>query len=270
MSVGRRIGGSLMAAVLVLLALETAPSLAFGSPSNGEITRAQVSLDWTVASIAGSANTTVQASECLEPPDPPEEPEEEGRGPWEELFWPETCSWIPYATAGPGTSQADCSSPGRRRNSLGEDVQLVWSGDEMENPGSISFDLSGIALAHGSSAPLLCLSAVEAVLENTAECPQDGSYCPPNYSVVDYYQQLDSALLEPVAPPAESVVGPILPPGSQPVAIPTGKARHCRTVNPRRRAKGSHSNPKSNRHAAALAAKHKPLKLCLSRLARVG
>src|SRR5438128_10620737 len=41
------------------------------------------------------------------------------------------------------------------------------------------------------------LPIFEAVLENTAECPEDGSYCRPNYSVVHYYQQLDSALLEP-------------------------------------------------------------------------
>src|SRR5438132_9193862 len=116
MSVGRRIGGSLVAAVLTLFALQVAPSLAFGSPSSGEITRAQASPDWTVASIAGGANTTVQGSQCLEPPEEPEPPEEEGPWEesdirWEELFWPETCNWTPYATVGPGASQADCSSP---------------------------------------------------------------------------------------------------------------------------------------------------------------
>ncbi len=238
MSVGRRIGGSLVAAVLTLFALQAAPSLAFDSPSSGEITRAQVGPNWTVASIAGSANTTVQAGcELPEPPEPPEEEHE--RSPWlGEEPWLGPCGWIPYATVGPGTSQADCSSPGRRRYSLGEDVQLVWAGDEMENPGSITFDLSGIALAHGSGAPLLCLSAIQEELVGN-ECPQDGSYCPPNYSVVHYYQQLDLALLEPVAPPEEPVVGPIQLAAPQSFVVPAGKgASHCRTVNPRRKAKG--------------------------------
>src|SRR5438128_4920911 len=114
------------------------------------------------------------------------------------------------------------------------------------------------------------LPIFEAVLENTAECPEDGSYCRPNYSVVHYYQQLDSALLEPVAPPEEPVVGPVQPAAPQSFVVPAGKARHCRTVNPRRKAKGTRPKANASRHASAATAKRKPLKLCLSRLARVG
>src|SRR5438132_1263634 len=61
MSVGRRIGGSLVAAVLTLFALQVAPSLAFGSPSSGEITRAQASPDWTVAASPGAQTPRFRA-----------------------------------------------------------------------------------------------------------------------------------------------------------------------------------------------------------------
>jgi hypothetical protein len=267
MSAGRR-GGWIVVATFALLSLQAAPGLALAS-SGGEITRAQVTPGWTLAGIAGIASTTLQAEACTEPPEPPEPPREEPvegeeweGAPPEEFFRPETCSWIPYATVGPGASQADCSSPGRRRDSLGEGVQLVWAGDEMENPGSISFDLSGVLLNYGSSSPLLCLSATEAVLEAmyTGECPFGSrDNCFSGYSVVETYQQLDSALLEPVASPTEKPAsGPAQETVGPSLLVPHVKARHCRTATPRRKGKASRAK-----------GGHKPSKLCLGRLTKV-
>lgn len=264
-SVGRRVGASLVIAALMLFALQTAPTLASGTSSSGEITRAQVSPDWTAASIAGVAS---RINECVEPPEEPEPPEGPEPGepsgptpPIEPESPPRMCGWIPYATVGPGSSPADCSSPGRRLDSLGQNVQLVWEGKEIGDPGSAGYDLQGVQLENGSSSPLLCLSAVEAVAESImcAEL-QEGATCPP-YVVEHVYYQLDSALLE---PPMPSVDGPALSPPAQPFVLP-GRVRYCRTVNPRHKGKGSSTRAKSGRHVS----KRKPFKLCLDRLTRV-
>jgi hypothetical protein len=176
------------------------------------------------------------------------------------------CGWIPYATVGPGTSQADCSSAGRRLDSLGQGVQLVWEGKEIGGPGSAGYDLQDVQLENGPNSPLLCLSAVEAVAESimcAAEELPGGATCPP-YVVEHVYYQLDSALLEP--PSVEGpTTAPALSPPVQPFAFP-GRVRYCRTVNPRPKRKGSSTRAKSGRHAA----KRKPFKLCLDRLTRVG
>ena len=159
--------------------------------SSGEITRALVSPDWTTASIAGKA---VRSNGCLvapeqppskgsekekpEPPPPPESP-------------PGVCGWIPFATVGPGSSQADCS--GRGWESLGEGVQLAWVGPELQEPGSATFDLTSVSAQNGAAAPLLCLSAVETDYESKMCIPEiDCS----GYRYVHRTYQLDSALLE--------------------------------------------------------------------------
>jgi hypothetical protein len=260
-----------VAAALMLLALQTAPGLASGPSSSGEISRAQVSSDWTTASIAGVAN---RINECVEPP---EEPEPEGPEPGESSgpmppiepeSPPRMCGWIPYATVGPGASQADCSSAGRRLDSLGQDVQLVWAGKEIEGPGSASYDLQDVQLENGPNSPLLCLSAVEAVVESVMCEVVEGGTCP--YAIEHAYYQLDSALLEPPTPSMgnPTAISALSPPARS--RIFPGRVRYCRTVKPRRKGRRSNTSAKSGRHASVATAKHKPFKLCLDRLVRVG
>jgi hypothetical protein len=267
-SVGRRVCIGLVAAALMLFALQAAPSLASGPSSSGEISRAQVSPDWTMASIAGVASRT---NECVEPPEEPEPPEgpEPGESsgptpPIEPESPPQMCGWIPYATVGPGTSQADCSSAGRRLDSLGQGVQLVWEGKEIGGPGSAGYDLQDVQLENGPNGPLLCLSAVEAVVESLmCEVEEEGGTCP--YVVEHAYYQLDSALLEPATPSVSPATTSALSSPVQPFAYP-GRVHYCRTVNPRSKGKGPSTRAKSGRHAS----KRKPFKLCLDRLTRVG
>jgi len=184
-----------------------APAAASGT-SSGEITRAEVSPDWTTASISGTA---VRSNYCppLPPPPPPgpEGPEKPGEKlPVPPSSPPWRCGWIPFATVGPGSTQADCTGL------AGEGVQLVWVGSEIKGPGSEGFDLPVTALQHGSAAPLLCLYAVETVYERRVCIPEiDCS----GYGAVHHTHRLDSALLEVVPPPLAPSIAP--PPPPEPV-----------------------------------------------------
>lgn len=168
------------------------PSGAVAS-SSGEITRAQVNPDWTTASVAGS---TVRSNGCIQPPDgvPGKAPGEEFPAPLAPPSSPPgVCGWIPFATVGPGSSQADCSD--RDWGSLGDGVQLVWAGPELTGAGSAMLDDTSTALDYGAVAPLLCLSAVETDVATKVCIPEiDCS----GYWYVHQTHQLDSALLEPV------------------------------------------------------------------------
>lgn len=172
-------------AAFVLMALS--PSTAMGS--SGGITQAYVNAEWTKATIAGSVDWT---SDCQLPPQPPEE--------WGELpppppeSEPSICRWVPYATVGPVTDE--CSSPDRHWPTVGSGVQIVWEGNERWGDGSVAFDLPGVALQYGSSSPLLCLSAVEAVPEGIVCVQIVPSPCPP-YVVKLRYYEFDSAQLAP-------------------------------------------------------------------------
>jgi hypothetical protein len=191
------------------------PASAVGS-SSGEIIRAEVSADWTSASLAGMAEKThgcqipapgkPQPGEP-EPPVPPDSP------PW-------TCGWIPYLTL--GATSSSCSSPARAWDSLGESIQVVWVGLERTSVGSAVFDLANVPLDQGAAAPLLCLSVVESILLNRVCIPEIS--CPPVIGHVTY--QLDSVLLEVVPPPPGS-------PGSRESTplLPSGQP--CRRSKPR-------------------------------------
>jgi hypothetical protein len=176
------------------------PAAASGH-SNGEISWAGVDAQWTFASIAGAAERTHGCSVPVPgKPDPwePEPPLPPSSPPW-------TCGWIPYVTSGPGSSVEDCSALDRRLGSLGEGIQLIWAGPELMSVGTAEFDLENVPLEGGADAPLLCLSAVEAVLARRVCIPE--IKCPP--VIVHEVTVLDAALLEISAtrPPDGSVPG---------------------------------------------------------------
>lgn len=209
-----------IAVALAALVCSLTPAAASGS-SSGEVTRAEVDAEWTSASIAGVA---VRTNDCVqgstgpkpgpgeEPPPPPKLP---NSPPWE-------CGWIPYATVGHGSSLEDCSSPSRRWNSIGAGVQVVWVGPELKASGSAEFDLAEVDLEHGSAAPLLCLSAVEAVREGVACAPEVS--CPP-YAVVHTVYSLGAAKLEVTQPVRRDALGPTEP-GPQRCSRAKHKHRH--------------------------------------------
>jgi hypothetical protein len=58
--------------------------------------------------------------------------------------------------------------------------------------------LQGIALTYGAAAPLLCLAAVETVVE-TVDCPEDGVIDCPQYGYLHRTFQLDAEALQPEA-----------------------------------------------------------------------
>lgn len=193
----------------------------------GQITGAVADPAWSFGSFAGEVD---QASGCVEAPEAPGSSDPPQAA----------CGWTPFATVGPGSSPGDCSSPGRRWKSIGPGVQLVWLGDEGDGSGSQAFDLTGVALNYGAAAPLLCLSAVEPVLESV-ECQEGETTCPP-YKIVNRYRQLDAATISAEEAPAEDpssaplVVSPVTSVVSQvpgvfppaPCARPNRKARQDR------------------------------------------
>jgi hypothetical protein len=199
---GRGTKTGVLLVTLLALASVVVPAAAHGA-LGGAITRAQATSDWTTASIAGVA---VRPGDCIEPPKGPEPGPGEGEEPLEGPTIidgpdsaPWTCGWIPYLTVGPGSVASDCSSWGRRWNSLGSEVQLLWLGPEDRGGGPLGFDLSGAPLEYGAAATLLCLAAVEAVPEGVG-CPAvEGVKCPP-YAIVHRTYQLDSAVLEATEP----------------------------------------------------------------------
>lgn len=262
-----QVGGGLSAALVVLLAL-LAPSIASAS-SSGAIARSQVSADWALASLAGIATRT---NDCEEPPAggpaPPEEPGGGPGGPDElaEPIQPETapweCGWIAYATVGPGTAQADCSSPGRRWGSIGNGVQLVWSSEELTEAGSVDFDLGNVGLTYGANAPLLCLAAVKAVFEEVM-CEGEEPSCPP-YVVEHRVDQLDSAILEPETPASSPSQAPILPAYAPNQTNQLERLRKCRIVKQKRRGGNPSRRGAHVSRARVAPPKASQSKLCLS------
>lgn len=216
-------GKSVVAWALLLLAAQ-APAVASGA-SSGEITRAHVTPDWAMASVAGVA---VRSSGCIFPPEEPPAPEKELPPPILPDSPPWTCGWIPYLTAGPGSSPSDCLTSSRRLDSLGPGVQLVWVGPEQKQAGSAAFDYAGIGLEQGSAAPLLCLAAVEAVEEGVV-CPaEEGFPCPP-YAIVHRTHQLDWAFFEIFTHPSAPVVlGESISPPASPKPCSTRKGNHAK------------------------------------------
>lgn len=219
----------MVACLAVALALGV-PAGALAS-SSGEITRALVSPDWKTATIAGSAIRENVCPERIEGPKPPPEPPEKEptddptiihvKGPG---YPPGECGWIAFATVGPGSSSTDCASPARRWGSFGDDVRLVWSSAELKTSGESSFDLE-VGLQSGSSAPLLCLAAVEAFLKQE-KCDK---FLPCSWVLSHRTYELDSAPLGVVAPLAL----PLAPPPSP--ATPCRKAKK-RPVRSQRKA----------------------------------
>lgn len=169
------------------------------SASSGEFTRAAANADWTQGSIAGFIAWT--GCEKAAPP-PNEEPEPPGEGESKTPLPPEMpyCRWTPYATVGPGTEASDCESDGRKLNSLGPEVELLWSEDERQGVGSASFDLPAILLS-GVPGQLACLSVIEvAQTDQELPCMPPGEPLPPGwhcpYVHASSFRALASAPLE--------------------------------------------------------------------------
>ncbi len=238
------------ALILALALLAALPAAAHGA--SGTITRAEASADWAHGSVAGIVYRTVECLSVSSSPGPskpdPHPPEWESPPP-AEYFSP--CAWIPYATVGPGTSQADCSSPGRSLNSPGEGVQVVWSGSERTGVGSAAFDLASIPLDHGAAAPLLCLSVIEAAAQAVICIAVVPSPCPP-YAIVGRAYQLDSALLATGRPPESPVeAAPSEPLVGSPQRVEPAnprKARRCRPKSGRRRGSAVGPRVKGAKH----------------------
>ncbi len=221
----RHIRGGLAIGAVFTAAMLLAPATA--AALTGEITRAQVSPDGAHGWIAGAVR---QSNACQEPPEP-QEPPPPGPGPGKSVppklpeSGPWLCGWIPYATVGPATQEGGCSSPDRHWPDLGDGIQLVWLGSERRGIASVDFELDGIALQHGVDAPLLCLSAVEGVVEGISCIDVVDFPCPP-YGVVHTDRQLDSALLVP---------SPVSPLTAAPPPIGQVSGKHKRRCRPSRR-----------------------------------
>lgn len=188
------IGGHIRKGLAVGAGLTLALLLAEGAlASSGEIDHAQTNEDWTYAFIAGTVDWT---EEC--PGSEPQEPEPPLSS---------TCSWTPYATLGPATS--DCTSLDRAWPDLGEGIQLVWSGGTRTGVGSASFDLPAVPLQGGDDAPLLCLSAFEVRDEIDCNLVPPGDWWDCHGTKTEYEHWFDWALLEPPASmPEPHVDGP--------------------------------------------------------------
>lgn len=160
----------------VLTAALLAPAKAHAS--SGEISQALASADWTRGSIAGS----VTSSGCTDAPPAA------------------SCTWIPYATLGPGTAESECASPDRDWPDLGEGVSLAWWMGEAAGVGVGRFD-HAIQALEGSPDQLLCLFVIERV--------HAGGAVAASRSVA-----LDAALLE---------ASPQVPQAEEPDPDPTGE-----------------------------------------------
>lgn len=194
---GRRadISVGLVAAVVLCL---WAPASSFGSAS-GEIFHA-VGEEGAVSSGGGVEWEGCDHRVPPTPPRPPTPPYPPGY-PWEVGPYvvvspsPPYCGWIPFATIGPGSSEADCSSADRARpDELGEDVRLVWLGEEQRALGSQEFDASALSASEETDR-LVCLSLIE-IAPVAVVCPMIvGIDCPP-FVMAEFSHELDAALVE--------------------------------------------------------------------------
>lgn len=224
---GREKNRSLVSVTIIWLVILLVPSLA-KAVATGQITRAETDAHWVLADLSGAVNQQDFCEEGPEEPEPPEEVESSSatvyEGPLQPVDSPWECGWTAYATLGPGSSIADCSTTERRWSSIGSGVQLVWLGEEVRGQGVTSFDRQDLALEFGANAPLLCLSVVEAVREQI-QCPEGEETCPP-YAVVHRFRQLDAVLLTP-ASESSSSGAPVTSSSSE---GPPPSARPCRRV----------------------------------------
>jgi hypothetical protein len=181
-----------------------APSRALGS--DGEITQALASADWTRGDIVGMVSWSgcADESELLREPGP---------APY--------CAWVPYATIGPGNSESECTAPDRDWPELGEDVTLAWWGGELVGRGRSKFDFSIVSLG-GVPDQLLCLYAIERAQTGSATpCPPAAELAPPGWfcpgAVTSSSTALDSALLtvSPQAPEEEALPSEESPPPAE-------------------------------------------------------
>lgn len=185
-------GVVVLAGVLVVAAV--AATAALGAV--GEITKALVASDWTSGSFAGKMEWTG----CAHLPPQKKEPGEPKEPGSRESF---TCTWTAYATVGPGTSPEACLGSDRDLNSLGPGVQLVWQGEPRTGLGSEAFEANDFPL-DGSAGKVLCLATRERSTDGTElPCvppvePPPGWHCP--YVMINYFSNLDSRVLEAVAP----------------------------------------------------------------------
>jgi|GEM_PF-4587791 len=214
---GRRVNISVGLAAAVVFCL-WAPTSSFASAS-GEISHA-VGEEGAVSSAGG-----VEWEGCdhkippipPRPPTPPYPPENPWEvGPYVIVSPPQPyCGWIPFATIGPGSSEADCSSADRAQpDELGEDVRLLWLGEEQRALGSQAFDVSEIAATEGTDG-LVCLSLIE-IAPVAVACPMIvGIDCPP-FIMAEFSHGLDAALVEWRHPGSdeEGTDGPGSPPAS--------------------------------------------------------
>lgn len=189
--------------IAVLLALAV-PAVAAASAdgASGRITLASVSSDGTKGSFAG----TVEWTGCAHPLPPPFD----GAGEYV------ACTWMPYATVGPGSSGEACSSADRQLGGLGSGVQLVWKGEEETGLGAQSFSAADFAL-DGTAGKVLCLSAAEkGSAGTTIPCAPPGEPIPPGwhcpYREVTFFETLDSRLLVAAAPPPVCACNPPVQP----------------------------------------------------------
>jgi hypothetical protein len=172
-------------AVLSTMALPVASAQA----SSGEFTRAEANADWTLGSVAGSA----QWDNC--------EFEEPGWVNETELI-PGHCGLQAFVTIGPDSGQSGCSAPERQWPHSSEQLALAWASEEIGWSGSASFDRSEISLS-GVADQLACLSLLESYWMRPA-CqvyPQPGEACPQFIAMVENYSVLASARLAAPPPP---------------------------------------------------------------------
>ncbi len=149
--------------------------------SSGEITTAEASGDWTTGHLVGWASWTgcgsVESSEPLSP--------------WLGNPEPVPCEWQPFATVGPGATEADCEEASRLPWSSGEGASVVWVGHEVSTSGTQHFDLLETPL-YGTPGELACLGFVET---NYNTCLwESGKICAQWYSS-SRVSLLDAALL---------------------------------------------------------------------------
>ncbi len=170
-----------------LVALAGISSASANAAWNGEITRAEADEDWAFAHIAGAVEWTGCEHWVT-------------RRAWEEPGDHPHCGWLPYVTLGPGSQTSDCETYDRDLAHLGEEVTLVWQGEErvryeQDFLDLASFDGTSVPLS-GPDDQLVCLSITETAPEQVLIfCPAQFGFPCPWFKTRKFHHEVASALL---------------------------------------------------------------------------